>query len=301
MTSSKLSLMNMSLFFNVYYRYLLSGDREELMENYAEMLDVIAESGYKTVDVLFTEVDLLTPKVVKHEMAARGLEIGAMMYSANLSETDQTKQGTVIKKACEAIQTAATLGVKIFMLIPKVPHDTDLCEVSATKIHDALVQNLTPICRRAIELGVSPVIEDTPDLRLHLCKAADLKAVLDRIPGTMLVYDSGNTILVREDPAWYARQFAGRIGHVHLKDMRFAKAEDPGVDLDLYGNKMACAPIGTGTVDFNAVLTALKDIGYHGLLTVEFIVGPDKDYPKSLQDSLLYAEQLLAQTKDTVR
>ena len=51
------------------------------------------------------------------------------------------------------------------------------------------------------------------------------------------------------------------------------------------------------TVD--AVLTALEDGGYHGLLTVEFIVGPDKDYPKSLRGSRLYAEQLLAKTRDT--
>ncbi len=139
----------------------------------------------------------------------------------------------------------------------------------------------------------------TPDLRLHLCKAADLKAVLDRILEMMLVYDSGNTLLVREDPAWYARQFAGRIGHVHLKDMKPAGPGDRGADVDLYGNRMACAPIGTGTVDFDAVLTALEDGGYHGLLTVEFIVGPDKDYPKSLRGSRLYAEQLLAKTRDT--
>lgn len=298
MTSVKLSLMNMSLFFNVYYRYLLSGDREELMENYSEMLDVIAESGYKTVDVLFTEVDLLTPAVVKQEMAARGLEIGAMMYAADLSETDQTKRAAVVEKGCEAVRTAADLGIKIFMLIPKVPRDTDLSEVSAGKIHDALVQNLAPICRCAAEWGICPVIEDTPDLRLHLCKAADLKAVLDRIPEMMLVYDSGNTLLVREDPAWYARQFAGRIGHVHLKDMKPAGPGDRGADVDLYGNRMACAPIGTGTVDFDAVLTALEDGGYHGLFTVEFIVGPDKDYPKSLRSSRLYAEQLLAKARD---
>lgn len=124
----------------------------------------------------------------------------------------------------------------------------------------------------------------------------ELAAFLQKIDK---VYDSGNTLLVREDPAWYARQFAGRIGHVHLKDMKPAGPGDRGADVDLYGNRMACAPIGTGTVDFDAVLTALEDGGYHGLLTVEFIVGPDKDYPKSLRGSRLYAEQLLAKTRDT--
>ena len=52
----------------------------------------------------------------------------------------------------------------------------------------------------ARQLGLHPVIEDTPNLKLCLEKADEVKEVLDAVEGLELVYDSGNMILDGEDP-----------------------------------------------------------------------------------------------------
>ena len=269
------------------------------MSRLEELIRQLCPDGveYKLLSELFNTKNGYTPSKSNPEFWTNGTipwfrmedikENGRILSKATQYVSKDAIKDTPFPENSIIVATSATIGEHALITVPSLANQRFTYLMLKDQFKDKFdIKFLYYYCF-------------TPDLRLHLCKAADLKAVLDRIPEMMLVYDSGNTLLVREDPAWHARQFAGRIGHVHLKDMKPAGPGDRGADVDLYGNRMACAPIGTGTVDFDAVLTALENGGYHGLLTVEFIVGPDKDYPKSLRGSRLYAEQLLAKTRDT--
>ena len=143
------------------------------------------------------------------------------------------------------------------------------------------------------EKGMQAVIEDFPDLRLGLCRAEDVRSVLDQVPGLELVYDSGNMILEKEDPVRFLDLFEGRIGYVHLKDMRKAPADYPAADHDCDGNLMGTAPTGTGLIDLPAVIEKLVKMDYRGSMTVEFFVDDDGKYPESLARSRRYVEDIL--------
>jgi inosose dehydratase len=84
--------------------------------------------------------------------------------------------------------------------------------------------------------------------------------------------DTGHLFLGGADPAAIARDAAGRIGHVHLKDVDRMPAERilsgelsyaEGVRAGLY------RPLGQGDLDVEAVFARLQDAGYRGWYVLE--------------------------------
>jgi sugar phosphate isomerase/epimerase len=73
-------------------------------------------------------------------------------------------------------------------------------------------------------------------------------------PANMLLYGTG-------DPVEAVRTLSRHIRHVHIKDA--VASENPGID---WGEEV---PIGTGDVDFEELLLALRDIDYTGPLIIE--------------------------------
>ncbi len=88
--------------------------------------------------------------------------------------------------------------------------------------------------------------------------AADALTVLDRVgPGARFLCDVYHLSVNGEDPVQVIRRHAGRIGHVQLADA-------PGRHQP-----------GTGTVDVDACLAALEDVGYAGWVGLEYApLGP---------------------------
>jgi len=97
-----------------------------------------------------------------------------------------------------------------------------------------------------------------------------------------LLLDTGHLTFAGGDPALAARQHAGRIVHVHCKDIRRAvlgeaKARDlPFLEAVLQG--VFTVP-GDGCVDYPAVLKPLAAAGYAGWLVVEAEQDPAKAHP----------------------
>lgn len=67
--------------------------------------------------------------------------------------------------------------------------------------------------------------------------------------------DTGHLAAGGGDPATLIRQYADRLQHVHLKDLR----TDP----------FSFVPLGEGELDFADILQALEDVGYDGWAVVE--------------------------------
>ncbi len=102
-----------------------------------------------------------------------------------------------------------------------------------------------------------------------------------------LLLDTGHAAFAGADPAAIARRYAGRIVHVHCKDVRApvlaAVREHDASFLDAVVDGVFTVP-GDGAVDFPAVLGALGRSGYGGWLVVEAEQDPEKANP------LKYAE-----------
>ncbi|WP_449117422.1 TIM barrel protein [Pseudomonas viridiflava] len=97
--------------------------------------------------------------------------------------------------------------------------------------------------------------------------------VQDIDPGVAgLCLDTGHLYYAGMDPAATLRQYASRLDYLHFKDI------DPLVFDQVLGERItffaACAkgvmcPLGRGIIDYPALRTLIRELDYHGYITVE--------------------------------
>ena len=103
--------------------------------------------------------------------------------------------------------------------------------------------------------------------------AQEIDRLLDGTPASVgLLLDTGHLAFAGEDPARVAMRWAGRVNHVHAKDVRpdvvaHARRERWSF-LEAVVGGVFTVP-GDGTVDFAASLAPLASAGYAGWLIVE--------------------------------
>ena len=111
----------------------------------------------------------------------------------------------------------------------------------------------------------------------HLGTVVERQEDLDRFiahtaPNVGFVVDTGHAALGGIDAADLIRRHAGRVAHIHTKDVRRAVSERVRADgksvLDGVLAGMFTAP-GDGDLDFAAVMQALTEIGYGGWIVIE--------------------------------
>ena len=84
--------------------------------------------------------------------------------------------------------------------------------------------------------------------------------------------DTGNFLLVNQNPVDAIRDLAPLAAYVHLKDFR-RRGRDEQVSESyaaLDGSHFVGTAIGAGEVDLRAVLATLREAGYDGWLSIEF-------------------------------
>ncbi len=97
-----------------------------------------------------------------------------------------------------------------------------------------------------------------------------------------LLFDTGHFAYCGEDPLAMAKKYAGRIKHVHLKDIR------PDVVAKVKADKMsfldgvragAFTIPGDGCIDYDPIFKTLEESGYEGYMVVEAEQDPSKANP----------------------
>ncbi len=121
----------------------------------------------------------------------------------------------------------------------------------------------------------------------HMGTVVETAEDIDRLmaatgPAVGLLLDTGHLAYAGAEPAAVARRHAGRINHVHCKDVRPAvlersRAADSSF-LDAVVAGVFTVP-GGGAVAFAPVLAALRGAGYRGWLVVEAEQDPAKAHP----------------------
>ena len=114
-------------------------------------------------------------------------------------------------------------------------------------------------------------------------KAHEIDRLLEGTPASVgLLLDTGHLYFAGEDPARVAERWAGRINHVHAKDVRpdmLARARRGRWSfLDAVVGGVFSVP-GDGVVDFPAALAPVAKAGYAGWLIVEAEQDPAKAPP----------------------
>jgi inosose dehydratase len=161
----------------------------------------------------------------------------------------------------------------------------------------ALLSNLDRAAARAAERGLLATLH--PHVGTVVERRDEVHRVLDG-SGIALCLDTGHLLIGGTDPAQLARAAAGRIGHVHLKDVaapvarRVASGElsyTQGVAAGLY------RPLGQGDVDIAGVVAALEAADYRGWYVLEqdtILHGPptDEGPARAVRESLYYLRRL---------
>ncbi|MGW0061142.1 TIM barrel protein [Streptosporangium sandarakinum] len=159
-----------------------------------------------------------------------------------------------------------------------------------------LLANLKRITKAAEEFGRTVALH--PHVGTVVENAEEVERVLDG-SAMPLCLDTGHLLVGGADPAGMVVRAAGRIAHVHLKDVdaglaaRVRAGETPyarAVREGLY------RPLGRGDVDVAGVVTGLVAAGYDGwyVLEQDVMLGrEDDDVPRrNMAESLAYLREL---------
>lgn len=122
----------------------------------------------------------------------------------------------------------------------------------------------------------------------HMGTGVMTRADIDRLlaatnPDTVhLLLDTGHLAFAGDDPLAVARDYAHRVKHVHLKDVRptvVSMVREEGLSFQEAIEAGVFTVPGDGAIDFVPILAALDDAGYEGWLVVEAEQDPAKADP----------------------
>ncbi len=228
------------------------------------------------------------PAVLKPALDLRGIEICNQWFSSFLI----TQPFAEVEKACRAqLAFLKAMGSKIIgfseqshsvqgqLKTPIFGHKYVMNDEEWKTLCDGL-NRLGKIAKE--EYGISLTYHH------HMGTVVQTDAETERLmEGTdpefvSLLYDSGHFAYSGEDPVAMVKKYAGRIKHVHLKDIRpemvkKVKAEDMSF---LDGVRQGAFTIpGDGCIDFDSIFKVLEENSYSGYMVVEAEQDPAKANP----------------------
>ena len=223
---------------------------------------------------------VLRPLLDRH-----GLDLVSGWYSAHLCRRTAAEEGAAVEGHLALL---AAMGCQV-MVFAEGHGSTDGDPTAPLSRRPVLADSQWPqFCARLNEIakhlrqrGVRLAFHH------HMGTVVQTEAEVDRLMAETtddvgLLLDTGHLVFAGGDPVAVARRHAGRIVHVHCKDVRReVLAEVLAADrsfLRAVLDSVFTVP-GDGSIDFPAVLTELRRGGYEGWLVVEAEQDPKKAHP----------------------
>ncbi len=201
-------------------------------------------------------------------MRSLHLEMVAVYSGGNFIYPDVL--GEELEKIEHVAQLAAEFHATYLVVGGGAIRSTGIIEQDYQQLGQAL-EKVTDLARRA---GLVPTYHP----HLGTCvQAPDQLEKLFKYTGIGLCPDTAHVQAGGGDPTAIIRQHASHINYVHLKDIK------QGVFV----------PLGQGEQNYSQILTALKDTGYDGWITVELDSFPDPK--KGAEISKTFIQQAIAE------
>jgi sugar phosphate isomerase/epimerase len=137
------------------------------------------------------------------------------------------------------------------------------------------MKSLGTIVERAHQLGLCLCLENMFPRAQWLVEPEDFAEILEKFPTINLTLDTGHAHIddrKGKRALDFIQRFPERIGHVHASDN--------------FGKEDSHLPVGAGTVDFQQIGRALKEMGYTDTVTVE-VFSSDRDYLRISREKLI--------------
>ncbi len=248
------------------YAYNTNGCAHHALEPAIEM---IADAGYDGVSITL-DIQHLNPFAVDHANELR--RVGALLASRKLGSVIETgakflldprrkHEPTLVSEEQEgrarrlefltrAFEIAADLGTESVTFWAGVP----ATHLDPAVTRDWLYAGVAEVLRRAEHLGVVPAFEPEPEMIVGT--VTQFETLAREFPTLRLALDLGHCLVSQDiEPEDAVVSQAHRLGNVHFEDMQ------RGVHKHL--------PFGEGDMDLPAVVGALRQVGFAGLVCVE--------------------------------
>ncbi|KKI92094.1 AP endonuclease [Bacillus sp. SA1-12] len=209
------------------------------------------------------ELPLVDEALKKHQ-----LHVSSYAACNNFVSADAEYRNAQLKEVIDAVDMAVHFGINIVRVFTgDLPHDQSITYEEGIGY---VLEGLSGAAKYAEEKGVLLCIEN------HGLFAGRSDQVIDVIqkvgsPALKSTFDTGNFLLVGQNPNDAVVELKDYIRHVHVKDFLKTEVEEPGHTLraltgDLYLGKIP----GDGEVDLAYLFSELNGNNYEGWLVVEF-------------------------------
>lgn len=203
---------------------------------------------------------------VKEALQKHQLRVSAYDVSNNFVKETSEERAKEVAKIKEGIQIAKQLDTNIVRVFCG-----DLSEgITYEDGQEWIVEGLKACAEMAEEYQIYLAIENHGLLAGKSEQVLEIIAKVDS-PYVKATFDTGNFLLVHEDPLEAFNQLKNEIVHVHFKDFCEKKINEAyhgfkstkGVEL------IGVIP-GDGEVDLESIVSGLQDIDYTGWLSIEY-------------------------------
>lgn len=224
-------------------------------------LEVMSGPDSKLLDPMnFSQADA---DRIKQQLAERSLEISSLANYANSAEAGKTEEIQAVAK--KMIDAAAMLGVPTICMITGLPR-AGMNRIQMLK--QVVPTVFRPILDHAKEKGVQVAVENWFETCLQGIDTFD--CLLESIPDEHfgLNYDPSHLVHQDLDIIIPVDRYSKRIFHTHAKDCLMDMQRRRYVGILGEGWWRYAIP-GYGNIQWGEYIGHLRDVGYHGVLSIE--------------------------------
>jgi len=259
---------------------------------YSQMLDELLEAGYTGTELGDWGFMPTDPVRLKEELESRGLELIASWVSVRLYDKSFHKVG--IKQALKVAKLLAEVGAENALINIGDDHstvrhrfeqtgrikDSDGMDEKTWKIYIDGIHQLAKAVKEETGLGLS----FHPHAATYIETPSEIARFIEMTDPELIgiCFDTGHNLLGGGNPGQSIIEYASRIKLIHFKDFSQSIAKTCFAENHNYTQMIAAgvfSELGKGSVDFKAVLKALKEINYKGWIVVEQDILPGMGQP----------------------
>ena len=235
--------------------------------SYADRFKIGRDAGFEQVEC-GTQPDESKAAEIKRAAESSGLRIHSVMNQAHWEFPLSSADPAVVAKSIQGMETslrnAAFWGADTVLLVPAVVN----AETSYRDAWTRSQQQIRKLLPMAEKLKVVIGIEEV--WNKFLLSPLEMARYVDEFksPWVKAYFDVGNIVFYGYPQDWI-RTLGKRIVKLHLKDFRFKD------------EKTEWLPLREGAIDWKAVYSALKEVGFAGTATCELESG-DAAYLKEV-------------------
>lgn len=231
-------------------------------------LDYAARAGFAGVELLdmFWRDESAEVPEAKRRCAALGLATPVYSISTNFFRPEASARNAELAALKHGVDVAAQLGAPLLRVFSGDALPGHTFEQGLAWVVDGLARGTA----YAAEQEVTLVLENHGKLA---GRSEQVRAIIESVDSRALRsnLDTGNFLLVGENPVEAARNLADLVALVHLKDLSPAPAgQSEQVHTGEDGRRYTGAIVGEGLVDFQAIFDILAHQGYDGWLSLEY-------------------------------